>query len=54
MPAKSKKQLRLMAMVANDPVKAKQLDIPQSVGREFVKTTPKGKFKKLKELITKK
>jgi hypothetical protein len=36
MPSKSGKQHRLMAMVAHDPAAAKRLDIPQSVGKEFV------------------
>lgn len=35
MPAKSKAQAKLMAMVAHDPKAAKRLGIPQSVGREF-------------------
>ena len=42
MPSVSKKQHNLMAMVANDPAKAKQMGIPQSVGQEFV-TADKGK-----------
>jgi hypothetical protein len=33
-----------MAMVANDPAKAKQLGIPQSVGAEFVKADKGRKF----------
>ncbi len=33
-----------MAMVANDPAKAKQLGIPQSVGKEFVKADKGKKF----------
>ena len=35
MPAKSKAQAKLMAMVAHDPKAAKRLCIPQSVGKEF-------------------
>jgi len=35
MPSKSPAQHRLMEMVAHDPVAAKRLGIPQSVGREF-------------------
>lgn len=35
MPAKSKAQARMMAMVAHDPKAAKRLGIPQKVGREF-------------------
>ena len=42
MPSKSKEQHNLMAMVANDPKKAKELKIPQSVGAEFV-AADKGK-----------
>lgn len=44
MPSKSKAQHNLMAMVANDPAKAKQLGIPQSVGKEFVKADKGKKF----------
>lgn len=43
MPAKSRKQYRMMAMVAHDPAAAKRLGIPQSVGAEFVEKTPKKK-----------
>jgi len=43
-PSTSKKQHNLMAMVANDPAKAKQLGIPQSVGAEFVKADKGRKF----------
>ena len=42
MPSVSQKQHNLMAMVANDPSKAKQLGIPQSVGKEFTQAD-KGK-----------
>ena len=42
MPSVSRKQHNLMAMVANDPAKAKQLGIAQSVGKEFVQAD-KGK-----------
>ena len=44
MPSVSKKQHNLMAMVANDPAKAKQLGIPQSVGAEFMKADKGKKF----------
>lgn len=44
MPSKSQKQHNLMAMVANDPAKAKQLGIPQSVGSEFVQADKGKKF----------
>lgn len=46
MPAKSKAQAKLMAMVAHDPKAAKRLGIPQSVGREF-EVKGKGAIKKL-------
>ena len=35
MPSKSEKQKRLMAAVANNPKFAKEVGIPQSVGKEF-------------------
>jgi len=35
MPSKSPAQARLMAGVANNPKFAKQVGIPQSVGKEF-------------------
>lgn len=41
MPSASQKQHNLMAMVANNPAKAKQMGIPQSVGKEFT-TADKG------------
>lgn len=41
MPSVSQKQHNLMAMVANNPAKAKELGIPQSVGKEFT-TADKG------------
>ena len=37
MPAVSKKQERFMQAVANNPKFAKQVDVPQSVGKEFTK-----------------
>ena len=46
MPSVSQKQHNLMAMVANDPAKAKQLGIPQSVGQEFVQADKGAKFGK--------
>ena len=45
MPSVSKKQHNLMAMVANDPAKAKQMGIPQSVGQEFMKADKGRKFR---------
>ena len=44
MPSVSKKQHNLMAMVANDPAKAKQLGISQSVGKEFTAADKGKKF----------
>jgi len=35
MPAKTDKQRRFMAAVANNPAFAKKVGVPQSVGREF-------------------
>jgi len=37
MPAKSKKQQRFMAAVANNPKFAKQVGVPKNVGEEFMK-----------------
>lgn len=42
MPSVSQKQHNLMAMVANNPAKSKELGIPQSVGQDFM-TADKGK-----------
>ena len=44
MPSKSKKQHNLMEMVAHNPAKAKELKIPQSVGKEFVAADKGKKF----------
>ena len=46
MPSSSLKQHNLMAMVANDPAKAKQMGIPQSVGQEFAQADKGMKFAK--------
>ena len=43
MPTKSKAQERLMQAVANNPKFAKQVGIPQKVGKEFTKPVPKKK-----------
>jgi hypothetical protein len=45
MPSKSKRQHNLMELVAHNPSKAKQLGIPQSVGREFEQADKGRKFK---------
>ena len=44
MPSVSKKQHNLMAMVANNPAKAKELGIPQKVGQEFTQADKGLKF----------
>ena len=46
MPSVSKKQHNFMAMVANDPAKAKKLGVPQAVGQEFVQADKGMKFDK--------
>jgi hypothetical protein len=38
MPAKSAKQQRFMSAVANNPKFAKKVEVPKSVGEEFMKT----------------
>lgn len=43
MPAKSKKQKRLMQAAAHDPEFAKKAGVSQSVAREYVRKTPKRK-----------
>ena len=44
MPSVSQKQHNLMAMVANNPAKAKELGIPQKVGQEFAQADKGLKF----------
>jgi hypothetical protein len=44
MPSKSQAQHNLMAMVATNPTKAKQLGIPQSVGSDFMHADKGKKF----------
>lgn len=46
MPSVSQKQHNLMAMVANNPAKAKELGIPQAVGQEFTQADKGMKFNK--------
>ena len=53
MPAKSKAQAKMMAMVAHDPKAAKRLGIPQSVGREY-EMKGKGAMSKLPAKVKKK
>jgi hypothetical protein len=45
-PSVSQKQHNLMAMVANNPAKAKELGIPQSVGKDFTAADKGMKFGK--------
>lgn len=47
MPARSKKQFRLMSAVAHSPEFAKKMNISQKVGQEFVSATKN--YKKLPE-----
>ena len=51
MPIKSRQQQKLMFAVANDPQVAKETGVSQKVAREFIKSTPKKRFKKLKEKL---
>jgi hypothetical protein len=44
MPSKSLKQHNLMEMVAHNPAKAKELKIPQSVGKDFAAADKAKKF----------
>lgn len=46
MPAKSQKQAKFMAAVANDKAFAKRVGVPQGVGKEF-EVKGKGAIKKL-------
>ena len=53
MPSSSKKQHNLMAMVANNPSKAKELGIPQKVGADFTKADKGKTFKSGGSMATK-
>jgi hypothetical protein len=44
MPSTSLKQHKMMEMVAHNPVAAKRVGIPQSVGQEFVQADKGKKF----------
>ena len=46
MPSTSKKQHNFMAAVANNPVFAKKVGVPQSVGKEFSNADKGRKFSK--------
>jgi hypothetical protein len=52
MPAVSDKQKKFMQAVANNPKFAKQVGVPQSVGREFSKSGG-GEMKESKEMMKK-
>jgi hypothetical protein len=45
MPAKSKKQLKFMQAVANNPEFAKKVGVPTKVGKEFTKETKVKKYR---------
>ena len=49
MPAKSKKQQRFMAAVANNPEFAKKVGVPKSVGEEFMNKSSRKRVKKYQE-----
>jgi hypothetical protein len=51
MPIKSKAQQRLMYAAAQNSKVAKKTGVSQAVAREFIKSTPKKQFKKLKEKL---
>jgi len=51
MPIQSKAQQRLMYAAANNPEVAKKTGVSQKVAKEFIKSTPKKKFKKLRERL---
>lgn len=46
MPAKTDKQRRFMAAVANNPAFAKKVGVPQSVGKEYETADEGKKFKR--------
>jgi hypothetical protein len=47
MPAKSKKQLKFMQAIANNPAFAKKVGVPTKVGKEFTKEKGMKKVKKM-------
>ena len=53
MPAVSEKQRRFMQAVANNPKFAKKVDVPQSVGKEFVGAKKGGEMKESKAMMKK-
>jgi transposase len=48
---RSRQQQKLMYAAAQDPEVAKKTGVSQKVAREFIKSTPKKRFKKLKEKL---
>jgi hypothetical protein len=48
MPARSKKQFRLMAAAAHNPAFAKKVNVPQKVAKEYTAAS-KGTYRKLPE-----
>lgn len=54
MPTVSEKQGKLMRAVAHNPEFAKRVDIPQSVGKEFVAADKALGKKRLRDLYRKK
>lgn len=46
MPSVSKRQRKFMMAVANNPKFAKQVDVPQKVGKEFVRADKRKGAKK--------
>ena len=53
MPSKSKKQHRFMKAVANNPDFAKEVGVPQSVGREYEKADKGKTFSEGKKVTSK-
>lgn len=54
MPIKSKAQQRLMYAAKENPEVRARTGISESVANEMIEKTPKTKFKKLKEYMSKK
>lgn len=52
MPIKSKAQQRLMYAAANDPKVAEETGVSQKVAKEFIESTPKKRFARLKEKVS--
>lgn len=52
MPNKTEKQHKFMLAVKHNPKFAKKVGVDQEVGKEMVDKTPKGKFDKIKKLVS--